>query len=261
MMAITVICPRCGRSLTVSITAPMQLTCPRCLAKINREPTETEAETSAAPLPLPAPSPRGPMRVLPLDEQANRDSRLGAVALLPLGLIISVGLFAALYHVGTFLGLFVAVIAIILTVLAAIAQSVNRQREITGPNELSRPFPVPPPLPPSTGSHVIDYRRPRPYGGPGHPGMSMGAFAAGLFVAIAVCAGCFMLMAATAGSGRTSGSAHGLYFSIVLIAVIGTGIAGGMIGGRWPGYGAGTATGLALGVAALAPCAFCYLAV
>src|SRR4051812_2275391 len=116
MTAITVVCPGCGRSLTVSDAAPMRLTCPRCLTKIDRP--ASSAPTSA----------RTPMRVLPLDEQAGRDSKLGSTALVPLGALVAIGLFLALSHANlSFLGAIVGVLVLVAAVLFAMAQTANRE--------------------------------------------------------------------------------------------------------------------------------------
>jgi hypothetical protein len=246
MTAVTVTCPGCGRSLTVSDAAPMRLTCPRCLTKIDR-PASTSATANK------------PMHVLPLDEQARRDSKLGSTALVPLGAVVAIGLFLALSSANLpFLGAIVAVLVLVAAVLLAIAQTANREIKKTPPGPRTS-YPLPPPMPQGTGPNVIDYRRPRPGGGRGHPGSSLGAFAAGFFVSIGVCAACFFLLAATAGSGNSGQSLHSLYLALVVIVVITNAVLGGTIGGRWPGFGAGTAAGMGLGMLALAPCGLCYL--
>ena len=76
---IKVVCPRCGRRLTVSANAPARLTCPSCLARIDR------------PDPPPA-----PMRVLPLEDEVKRDVTGVNVAILVAAGVLLAGIFAAM---------------------------------------------------------------------------------------------------------------------------------------------------------------------
>src|SRR5689334_1713762 len=68
---VTLICPRCGQSLTVSERAPRELSCPNCLARVvnpgGREALAPPRDSSRPP-PL-------PVRVIPLDYQVERDKR------------------------------------------------------------------------------------------------------------------------------------------------------------------------------------------
>lgn len=240
-MPAQLICPTCGKRLTVSDNAPRRLTCPRCLARIDR------------PAALPVPPPL-PMQVIPIDDQAHRDTRVATFAIVAFSFLLVIGLLLGLR---TELSGRLLVIALLIAVAIGCAQLLRvRQRRATPPvfdqSMSSERIHVDPMRP------VLDYRRPLVGNRRGRPGASLGAFATGFFAAIGVGAACFFLLAATAGGGNKQ-PANGLYLLLVVCALIGTAICGGSAGARWPGFGAGVATGLGLAMFALLPCGACYL--
>src|SRR4051794_1680208 len=79
-------CPNCGTRLTVSPAAPRRLTCPRCLGKI-----ENPASAGAA-----APMPALPMRVIPIEEQFDRDRSLADLGMIVLVCFLAIGAMLAL---------------------------------------------------------------------------------------------------------------------------------------------------------------------
>jgi hypothetical protein len=226
--------------LTVSDAAPMQLTCPRCLAKIQR-PTSVPA---AQRVPVPA---------IPLDEEAKRDSRLAFGILLLIGIFVCVGVWVAMGATNAPAADSVAfaavlVILVVVIILAAVA---------LGP---PKPAKTPPPLPPARAwedsDKILQYSSIRRSDSPHWSG---GAFAGGFFAALGVCAGGFFLLGATIDS-RNSVSGM-IFLVIVVIAVIATITMGVFIGRRRSmlGFTQGVAVGMCLGLLALGPCAFCYL--
>ena len=74
----TIICNRCGQSLTVSPNAPMWLICPKCLGRVQN--------------PAGRPPGQGPLPVIPLDRQAQSDFRLARPLELLLAPLIVLGL-------------------------------------------------------------------------------------------------------------------------------------------------------------------------
>lgn len=88
MTTIALICPSCGRRLTVTERAPMVLTCPNCLARMAR-PTE--------PLPL-APLHQTPLPVIPLEYEAQRDSTASGVAVGIIIVLIAAGIAYFLFN-------------------------------------------------------------------------------------------------------------------------------------------------------------------
>jgi hypothetical protein len=86
-MAVTVTCPACGQRLTVSASAPPWLTCPRCLGKIRN------AAGGTGPSPSPAPA---PVRVIPVEEQVDRDRTLAEIGMIVLICFLGVGAMLAL---------------------------------------------------------------------------------------------------------------------------------------------------------------------
>jgi hypothetical protein len=231
----------------VSDAAPRQLTCPRCLARIDRG----EAATNEPP-----------RRVIPLDAQVRRDTKLAWVPLVLLVALVGVGIvLASRGHGGAGAGMiiiFVVLCALPGMVVMSIARARRRRAMLQSPPAIPKDAArVELPFGTSVTSKVLDYNRPRPGSGPGHPGSSLAAFASGFFLALLVCAGGFFLLAASASGSAKSGNA--LYLGLVVVAVIGTCIAGGFIGARWAGFGVGVATGIGLGMIALLPCGLCYI--
>ena len=82
MNVISVTCPRCHRRLTVSASAPRVLTCPSCLAKIERG----EATPVAALAPIGA---------MPLEEEVRHDEIRGLVGAIVVVVLLVGGLLMA----------------------------------------------------------------------------------------------------------------------------------------------------------------------
>lgn len=74
----TIVCSRCGQSLTVSPNAPLWLICPKCLSRVQN--------------PAGRPPGQGPLPVIPLDRQAQSDFRVARPLELLLGPLIVLGL-------------------------------------------------------------------------------------------------------------------------------------------------------------------------
>jgi uncharacterized membrane protein len=74
----TVICNRCGQSLTVSPNAPLWLICPKCLGRVQN--------------PAGRPPGQGPLPIVPLDRQAQSDFRVARPLELLLAPLIVLGL-------------------------------------------------------------------------------------------------------------------------------------------------------------------------
>ena len=250
------ICPRCRRVLTVSDAAPPVVTCPGCLAKIERA-------TAEAP-------PQRVLPVIPVDAQAERDSRVTVIALWLIGALVCAGvILMAARSVGAGGGggsLLCLVIG-----LGGVAALVMFLRSSRSDTLLSgEPAMQPPPLPiaqPVTGRPgVLEYNPPPRLSPAKAQAMSIAAFTGGFFAAIAVCGLGFLLLAFTVdgGPGRSHGGGapvRALYLVVVIVAVIATAMLAATLNRRpgWRGFGPGAVVGLGLGMLALGPCAFCYL--
>jgi DNA-directed RNA polymerase subunit RPC12/RpoP len=109
-MPATLQCPSCGKTLTVSDAAPPRLTCPRCLAKIIND--------------RPRSMPHAARAVLPVDDQADRDSRITRAAVIAV-LILLVGGAVALIPTARSAGVgptfWIVLIVSIFGILAAVA--------------------------------------------------------------------------------------------------------------------------------------------
>src|SRR5437762_1168804 len=92
---VTLICPRCSQQLTVSPMAPRNLSCPRCLARIDN-PGGADAlvrRDPSHPPPLPVP-------VMAVDEDIGRDKRGVDVLLVLLAILFGGGAFLSFYVPG-----------------------------------------------------------------------------------------------------------------------------------------------------------------
>lgn len=248
------ICPRCRRLLTVSDSAPPVVTCPGCLARIERATAE-------------APPPRA-LPVIPVDWQAERDRKLAIGAIWVVGVLACLGIVMMAFRTGleSLPCLVIGFGGVALLVL--FLRSNRSEKLLSGESALE---PQPPPLPtaqPVPGRPgVLEYNPPPRLSPAKAQAMSLAAFAGGFFAAIVVCGLGFFLLAATVemnSRGGPSASGSGLraiYLGLVVIGVIATATFGGILNGRpgWRGFGPGIATGLGLGMLALGPCALCYL--
>ena len=83
MRTLTLHCPRCGRSITVSAAAPPRLTCPSCLAAIVNPgvPPELPGELQL----------QAPLPVLPLETEVRWDRIASRVAAAAVGMVLLTG--------------------------------------------------------------------------------------------------------------------------------------------------------------------------
>ena len=84
-------CPTCDLVWNVRDDAPRVITCPRCLAALNNP----YASTQPAPAPSTGAKPP-PLRVMPLEHQVKRDTRVGAVGIVVVLLIVVFGVLSLL---------------------------------------------------------------------------------------------------------------------------------------------------------------------
>src|SRR5436190_21100158 len=79
-------CPTCDLVWNVRDDAPRVITCPRCLAALNNPyaivASDASPRTGAKPPPVP---------VVPLEHQVRRDTRVGAVGIVVVLLIVVLG--------------------------------------------------------------------------------------------------------------------------------------------------------------------------
>ena len=239
-MATRLICPTCGRALTVSDNAPARLTCPNCLARL-----QNPRAGQARPLP-----------VIPVDQEATADASATTRVFFALIALLGIGIVMSLVSNGSS-GLFVLVIAgslIGLIVLGLVATARRAKQQRTAPAQFDSTATMPQPLAPGQPPLL-------PYGGyrsgtpppPANPIAAVGGF----FAALGVCAAAFFTLGFTLNSYR---GMHGLILlgvvTFVLLFVFSTpGLASRP---SWRGYGRGVTIGMCLGLLALAPCAFCY---
>ncbi len=238
-MSIQLICPKCQTWLTVSDAAQGQLTCPRCLAQL-LNPYGVDPSNQTAP-----------RRVMPLEQQVSRDQNLSQGALSAIIGLLAIGgmIMLAGMDLGA-VGRILIVVLLIAAVAGLVIIGVRSKRESDATARGNRSIAGPPSIP-----GALPYR-PTPDEDDGRTGLR---FAGGFFTAIGVCAGCFILLAATVGIEPKS--AHVLFLCIVLAAVIGLSALATSVrqNPSWRGFGPGVTVGLVLGMMALGPCGFCYL--
>jgi hypothetical protein len=242
--------------LTVSDAAPPVVTCPGCLARIERATAE-------------APPPRA-LPVIPVDAQADRDSKLAVIALWVIGALVCAGvIITAARSVGAG-GSAGSLICLVIglggvAVLVLFLRSNRSDKLLSGePAIAPPPLPTAQPVPGRPG--VLEYNAPPRLSPAKAQAMSIAAFAGGFFAAIIVCGLGFLLLAVTVDGGSSRGRSGGtplnaVYLAAVVVAVIATATFAGILNRRpgWRGFGPGAAVGLGLGMLALGPCAFCYL--
>ncbi len=120
MNFIALVCPRCGRRLTVSANAPRLITCPNCLGRIENPGPPPEMEPIASQPPLP---------VMPLEHEASRDAAAANAGVILIGAVLVLGVLMALFSItpsargyaGSFLlvGIVLAMMIAVATVIAA----------------------------------------------------------------------------------------------------------------------------------------------
>ena len=94
-MPARLVCPSCGRALTISDHAPAQLTCPNCLA----------------PLTNPMAGDIRPLPVIPVDREANFDAKATTRIFFALIALLGIGAVMSLTTVGGASGIFNLLIA------------------------------------------------------------------------------------------------------------------------------------------------------
>jgi hypothetical protein len=246
------ICPRCRRLLTVSDAAPAVVTCPGCLARIERASAE-------AP-------PQRVLPVIPVDAQADRDGRIAIAVLWTIGALVCAGVVMMAVRSGVGGGLPCVVLGFGgVALLVLFLRSKRSEMLLSGERTVAAPpLPTAQPVPGRPG--VLEYNAPPRLSPAKAQAMSMAAFAGGFFAAIIVCGLGFFVLAITADNGPGGSHSVGapiraLYLGVVVAAVVATAVFAGMLNARpgWRGFGPGSAVGLGLGMLALGPCAFCYL--
>src|SRR5690349_18929372 len=88
-------CPTCDLQWNIPDDAPRIITCPRCLAALNNPYLAAEAPSTTqvpAPSAVSTPSRPPPLRVLPIETQVQRDSRVSAIGTIVIAVIILFGL-------------------------------------------------------------------------------------------------------------------------------------------------------------------------
>lgn len=238
-MSIQLMCPRCQTRLTVSDAAQRQLTCPRCLAQL-LNPYGVDPSNQTAPRP-----------VIPLEQQVSRDQSLSRGGLIAIMVLLTVG---GMIMIGSMdLGMVGRILTLVLLTAAAaglVMIGLRSKSESDALSSVTKPVAAPPPIPAG-----LSYRSASDEGD-GRTGLR---FAGGFFTAIGVCAGCFILLAATVDYQPKA--AHIVFLGIVLAAVVGLILLTTSVrrNPSWRGFGPGVTVGLVLGLMALGPCGFCYL--
>jgi hypothetical protein len=243
-MPIRVVCPACGTYLTVSESAPMILTCPRCLAKIQRP---------AASVHVPPPI---PIRALPLDDEVQGDANVALPVIILISILIVLGLIIMAMSAPPELKSTVSVVVGALVILAiAIGLVAIFKRSAPADTKAIDAAAFDPSSPPMLNYSSV-HRQPRAV----EP-VRTGWFVSGFFSSLLVCAAGFLLLAASLanGSGQSMNNGNILYLLAVIISVVGLMWMATRINRRLRGFLLGATIGLCLGMLALGPCAFCYL--
>jgi hypothetical protein len=209
-MPVRVTCSSCGTSLTVADSAPTTLTCPRCLAKIQR-PAAIMAHT---PPPL-------PLRALPLDEEAESDTKLALPVIVLISIFVVFGLCIMIVSFPQAQWQLISVAAATLVILGLMAwvfrgpkSTVEGKQVPAGQSPMAAP-----PIPDLGQPLVLNYRPAFD-----RPPTRAGWFVGGFFIAIGVCAGGFVLLGMTAANTMNNNSASNggniIYLFIVLFSVV-----------------------------------------
>jgi hypothetical protein len=238
-MPVELICPRCHTRLTVSDAAQQRLTCPRCLAEL-LNPHGVDPSKQTAPRP-----------VIPIEQQVSRDQSLSRGGLIAIMVLLTIG--GMIMIGGMNLGAVGKILTLVLLTAAAaglVMIGLRSKSETDALATVTKSSPAPPPI-----SGALSYRSARDEGD-GWTGLR---FAGGFFAAIGVCAGCFILLAATVDYQPKA--AHVVFLGVVLAAVVGLIVLTTSVrrNPSWSGFGPGVTVGLVLGMMALGPCGFCYL--
>jgi hypothetical protein len=241
-------CPTCGQDLAVRAGTPpgTLVTCPRCLASLAIPyPPASSATTPTRKGPPPLP-------VMPLETEVRADQRGVTRSLLILAILLIVGGFLSLFSRQPGVGAMMILSGIALGIVVSIMRATAERRAA------ARSRSAPPSMPITPGGVL-------PYGHAERPEAlrAVGAFVSGFFVALGLCAGCVVLMAATfdAKSSAQKGTVHTIVIVAIVIAIAGLIVLSRILAKRniWIGFGRGIAIGLALGLMAVGPCALCYV--
>ena len=235
-MPTRLICPSCGRALTVSDYAPAKLTCPNCLRKLDN-PNFGQVR---------------PMPVIPVDDEVAADTRNTRIIFIALVVLLAVGAILSASTVGGSTAIFHVLILCVIFGLLMTGYFLTRRRE-------QKPLPNPPPLPEMSygpgGVPILPYRNYHDFANPPPP--RTGAVVGGFFAALGVCAlGVVVLMASLGTPTYT----HGFFLIGVVTGVLLFVFTTPFIAEKpsMRGWGRGVAIGMCLGMLALGPCAFCY---
>jgi hypothetical protein len=226
----------------VAETAPKILTCPRCLARIER------------PGPVVSQSPP-PLRALALDEEAEGDSKLAIPLIVLMIFFVVVGLGVSASPMPPQLKM-VAILFLLLFAAITWAFATAGPKATHVPAEMAV---VPPPLESAESIPTLQYSSLRRQVQPDEARTHTGWFVMGFFAALGVCACGFALLAATIDNRRNG--LGGLYLLVVFAGVAAVIVCAGIINRnpRRRGILPGVILGTILGMIALGPCAFCYL--
>ena len=240
-MPAQLICPSCGRALTVSDNAPAKLTCPNCLGKLIN-PMAGQVR---------------PMKVIPVDEQVARDTASTRYLFVGLVIFVALGAWLTAAAIGGASAVFhLIILGLILAFLVVAIIGAQRMEQGRPAGDLRVDSALPPPQALSGGGPpVLPYRNYRGFT-PTEP-TNTGAVVGGFVAAIGVCAAGFFTLGATVGSAQ---GYHSLILLAVVTAVLAFMFSTPVLAHRpgWNGYGRGVTIGLTLGLIALGPCAFCY---
>jgi hypothetical protein len=246
MPAARVTCPGCGQALVIAENGPSRVSCPRCLAEL----VNPAAPYSGAARP-----------VIPLDRQAERDTRWAKILIVGLIAVLFIALFVT-YSARDMAGFRVTLLAALgLTALLLLTGGFRRgapRDNVVPAGGLAVPPSLPSQLPASARQPVVVEYGALPRG---TRRATAGAFAGGFFSALAVCGlGILVLSATVDVSSQNSGRNNNALFLVgVVVMVVSFIVASVRFAGRWRGFGPGAAVGLVLGLMALGPCAACYL--
>src|SRR5205823_3302935 len=159
--------------LTVSDAAPAVVTCPGCLAKIERA-------TAEAP-------PRHALPVIPVDAQADRDGRVAIAVLWTIAALVCAGVVMMGIRSGVGGGLPCLVIGFGGVALLVLFLRSGRWETALSGNPSLEPPPLPAAQPVPGRPGVLEYNPPPRLSPARAQAMSLAAFAGGFFGAIVVC--------------------------------------------------------------------------
>jgi len=135
-------CPKCELAWNIPDDAPPVITCPRCLAALTNPYPSTDPRFATGSKPPPMPG-TGPMRVIPVESQAQTDYRVSNVGLFVVIAVILVGIVAFFAAVGMRAGVSVqAIVGLVVIAAAALVPIllIARKKHATVPALSSQSF-------------------------------------------------------------------------------------------------------------------------